>query len=218
MVNGWGASPLTKPQRARTTFSVVANKGGPTNPYTVGIGSSPAPDLALAPPQTLIGAGLELLSSSPIVELPRALLTDDAYEAIQIKGLTNPLFTNVYYNLTYTTKGYASLFLWPVPDGSQSTNLVLYYQPSVAEFADLATQYYFPPSYADAFAYNLAVRLADPMFRTCPPGVAQRAVQALAALKRANANNLLNDMPQDPAVTPTQKTTYNIQTGSSPSN
>lgn len=148
------------------------------------------------------------------VEIPRALLTDDAYQAIQIKTLPNSLFTGVYYNAT--ANPFATIVLWPVPTTNQN-QLVLYLQDVFGGFADLTTTYDFPdtPGYQEALEYNLAIRLARPSGIPLErvPEIAQLAAQSLGLIKRQNYK--LADMPLDPAITLTgaRRSGYNINTG-----
>lgn len=210
MIDGWATQMLTIPFVSRSVFPTVAGKGGdpPSSPYTIGVGG----DFDTARPVYLQGAGLLLNNAQPYpVELPRALLTSDAYQAIQVKGLQSTLFTNVYYRPTYTG-GLGEILLWPIPDNSDNS-VVLYNSQQVGQFADLTTEYDFPPGYQEAMQSNLAIRLAgsNGVSQADVPTVFMMARESLATMKRANVR--LMDLPQDPAVTLQQRTGYNIQTG-----
>lgn len=146
------------------------------------------------------------------VEIPRTVITDDGYQAIQIKSLTNALFTNVYYNPTFP---YGTIFLWPCPNTDEN-QLVLYLQNAFGGFADLSTSYDYPdlPGYAEALEYNLAVRLATPYSRPLSsiPDVVRLAQESLGMIKRAN--NRLVDLPSDATLlTWNRRGGYNINTG-----
>lgn len=203
MVDEWATQPLTMPFIARQIFPVVANQ----KTYTMG----PGGDFNTSRPEGLTGAGLLLNSSNPPVEIPRGLLTDDAYEAIQIKDLTNTLWTNVYFNATYAG-GLAQVTLWPVPTTSQN-DCVLYRRDIIQGFATLDTAYDFPYGYASAFQYNLDVRLARPngIPMAAIPDLIQLANSTLGNVKRANYT--LVDLPTDPALTRNIRGGYNINTG-----
>lgn len=147
------------------------------------------------------------------VEIPRAVLTDDAYEAIQIKRLSNSLFTTVYYNPTASPYGVISL--WPIPN-TASNQLVLYLPQVLPTFADLTTEYDWPltPGYQDALQYNLETRLIGPFAVSNPAVIASardQAAKALMLIKRANYK--LSDLPLDPALTRSYRGGYNINTG-----
>lgn len=206
MLGSWAQQRGTIPVVAREEFVTVAGQGGPSHPYTIGLGGDLNTD---RPPNqaSVTGAGLVLTSSSPAIEMPRALLTDDAWEAIQIKELTNNLFTSVYYNPTYALN-LGTINLWPVPDVS-SNLLVLYLQKAISLFANRTTTYYFPPGYDDAITTNLAVILSGPFGRTPDDILTQRARESLAVLKRVNLP--ISDLPQDLLVW-TKNGYYNINT------
>src|SRR5574343_283314 len=144
------------------------------------------------------------------VEIPRPVITDDGYQAIQIKALPNAQFTVVYYNPTFP---FGSIYLWPKPNTTQN-QLVLYLQSAFGGFAYLTTTYEFPdlPGYAEALEYNLALRLCPVYGKNAEPEVKAGAATALGLIKRAN--NRLVDLPTDATLlTPNRKGGYNINTG-----
>ncbi len=146
------------------------------------------------------------------VEIPRTVITDDGYQAIQIKSLSNAQFTNVYYNPTFP---FGTVFLWPKPNTDEN-QLVLYLQSAFAGFADLTTDYAFPdlPGYTEAIEYNLSIRLAAPYGRKSDeyPDVVALARETLGLIKRANTE--LVDVPTDAQLlTRNRRGGYNINTG-----
>jgi hypothetical protein len=167
-------------------------------------------DVAVSP-ATGTKTAAKVLASG--VEIPRALYTDDGYEAIQIKRLSNSLFTGVYYNATASPFG--QVVLWPIPDNA-SNQLVLYVPQVFGSFANLSATYSWPdtPGYQDALIYNLETRLIGP-FGVGNPVVTQtaqmQAAKALGLIKRQNYK--LSDMPIDPALTRSYGGGYNINTG-----
>jgi len=146
------------------------------------------------------------------VEIPRPLITDQAYQGNQLKNLSNSQFTTVYYNQTYPL---GTIALWPRPNTAEN-QLVLYLQSAFTGFVDLNTDYSFPdlPGYTDALEYNLAVRLCAPFGRSLGtiPEVVEMARESLGLIKRAN--NKPVDLPTDAQVlTDTRRFGYNINTG-----
>lgn len=204
MMGSWGIQPGTIPFIRREVFDLVANQGGPSNPYTIGDGGDFDVDQR---PNQITGVGLLLGGSTPPVEIPRAIMTTDAFEANQVKTLTNPLFTDLYYRPTYPL---GTIILWPVPNTADN-DIVLYWPQQLSEFADLSTDYDLPQGTAEAIEYNLAIRLAPANQVQVPPDVRQLAVSSLAAVKRQNLP--LVDLPQDPALTANNRFSYDIQTG-----
>jgi hypothetical protein len=206
---------------AQTTFDVIDSSDFPSVPFTAQIGAEDITVTAIASETWTAlrgingtiatahtsGATVQDVGASPPVEIPRSLLTDDMYQNISIKNLTSGLFTSVYYNETFPL---GTIKLWPIP--TQAINrLVLYSQQAIRGFADLTTQYDFPPGYEDAFEYNLALRLASPYSRDVPGGVAQLAQTSLKMLKRANTP--MSDLVVDSMFAENHRQGYNLITG-----
>jgi hypothetical protein len=212
LIGTWATMPLTIPVIARETFPVLGGtKGGPANPYTVG----PGGDLNTPRPLTLTGVGLVMFPGLVNeVEIPRALYTDDMYQADQLKNLQNTLFTGAYYNPTFQG-GFGSLSLWPV--ATDTSNQIAIYRPQqLAPFTTPTAIYYLPEGADEALEYNLALRLADPGAVPAErlANIQQIARTSLASFKRSNTQ--IYDMPVDAAFTQnnyTRRTGYNIVTG-----
>lgn len=203
--------PLTQGVVSREEFSLTADKGGPDDPYTIGSGG----DFDTTKPIKLEGASILMVQSDPTynVEVPRAVLTDDGWQAIQIKTLGATVFTDVYYNQTYQTLGLGTINLWPVPNTTLN-KLVLYMLQPLRTFSNLTAQYYLPPGCEDMLQYQLARRLLTPYGVTDPATVAdikELAIQTMGVFKRANAE--MTDLPTDPALTRDPQGGYNILTG-----
>ena len=79
LVSEWKQQFLTIPAESRNVFPLVSGKGNSTNPYTIGLSG----DLNIAKPPnqgSLTGAGLLLNASTPPVEIPRGIMTNDGYD------------------------------------------------------------------------------------------------------------------------------------------
>jgi hypothetical protein len=200
MLDSWGLEPYTIPFEKREVFALISGQGSPANPYTIG----PGGDFDTVRPEWLKRAGLLQLSVSPHVEIPRDLLTDQAYAAIAIKDLASSYFTGVYYNAEYPL---GKINLYPVPN-TASNSLVLYSNQPIPGFAALTTDYIFPAGYAQVIEDNLACLLADPYGRSVPPNIARRAGRGLSALKRSNIPP--TDLAIDPALTEDARRPWNI--------
>lgn len=205
MMGQLGIQSLTAPTVGREVFPLVAGKGGPSNPYTIG----PTGDLATSRPNGLTGAGLLLGGNIPTatVEIPRSLYTDDAYEAIQIKELQNALFTGVFFNATSPN---ATISLWPVPNTTLN-QIVIYRLDQMGPFQSLTATYVLPPGGDEMLEYNLAVRLCIPYKRPVTPDLRQMAMESLANFKRQNYK--FNDLPNDYQMGNNHLGLYNIDTG-----
>lgn len=205
MMGQLGIQSLTAPSVGREVFDLVAGKGSTTNPYTIG----PTGDLVTSRPNGLVNAGLLLGQSTPpySTELPRTLYTDDAYESIQIKDLSNSLFTGVYFSATSPN---ATIGLWPVPDNALN-KLVIYRLDQLGPFQSLTAEYVLPVGWDEMLEAQLAIRLAIPYKRQVTPELREMAVMSLANVKRANYKD--NDIATDPALTTNGRGGYNINTG-----
>ena len=209
LLGTWSLQTLTSPIQSRDVFPLVAGQGGPSLPYTIGPGGSfnttrPASEASLT------GAGILLGGTTPAIEVPRAIYTDDAYQAIAIKDLASALFTGIYYNATFTA-GLGTIFLWPVPNTTLHS-LVLYRRQPLTSFVSLSAAYDLPDGYQECFVYNLARRLQEPYGRTLSANALDLARDSLAVVKRANLE--LTDMPVDPMfVGSNPRGGYNIVTG-----
>jgi len=153
-------------------------------------------------------------SDNSTIEIPRTIFTDDAWQAIQVKSLSNSLATGVYFNASYA-RDLAVIQLWPVPDIATNA-LVLYRRNMLATFADLATtSYAVPLGFEELLEYNLAKRLLTPYAvkdENVRADVMRGAAESMAICKRTNAVNQLSDMPIDPAWTHDRHGYYNINT------
>lgn len=211
MISQWATQSTTVPFIAREVFPLVAGKGGPSLPYTIGLGGNfnivrPSSQKAI----TGVGLLLAPVASAPAVEIPRAMATDDGYQAIAIKELQNALFTLLYYNATYAA-GLGSINLWPVPNTTLHS-LVLYHEAPLGQFADLSTTTYtFPDGVEEALIYNLERRLATPWGRAMPDEDQLLASQGLRLIKRNNVQ--LTDMPN--AFGRDRRSGYDINVGGS---
>lgn len=152
-------------------------------------------------------------SSVSTIEIPRTIYTDDAWQSIQVKALTNSLATGIYFNANYA-RDLAVIQIWPIPNVATNA-LVLYRRNMLATFADLSTAYAVPPGFEELLEYNLAKRLLTPYTITdqnVRADVLRGAMESMAVVKRTNAVNQLNDMPIDPAWTRDKRGYYNILT------
>jgi hypothetical protein len=152
-------------------------------------------------------------NDASVVEVPRAMFTDDAWQQVRIKALQSAQFIGVYYNPTFTA-GLGTINLWPIPNVSTNA-LVLYQLAPLSTFATLTAEYELPPGCEEALEYNLARRLLTPYGITdqgVVSDVLDLAKSSLATFKRGNLK--LSDLATDPALTRNPRGTYNILTGS----
>lgn len=208
MIGQWAQTGLTIPAEARLVFPLVSGKGSSTNPYTIGTGG----DLNTTKPpnqSSLTGAGLLLNASTPPVEIPRGIMTNEGYDRQRIKNLTSALFTDVFYLPTFAGS-LGQLFLWPVPT-DLTNSLVLYTRTGLGTFADLTTVYSIPDGYDEALYAQLMKRLAIPYGRTLTEDQKDLARDSYATILRSNIQ--LSDLANDFSGIGRDRPVYNLQTG-----
>ncbi len=208
MLSGWGQRGQYIPVIARERFDLVANQGGPSNPYTIGDGG----DFDTERPSnqnSITAANLILTATDPEVRVPLGIYTDQAYDANKIPDMSNSQPTGLYYNPTYANN-LGSIFLWPVPNVN-TNDLELFLQKSIIAFADLTTTYYLPDGAEDAITYALALRMQGPWGKKLDPADVQIANEVVGVFKRSNAK--LSDLQNDAYVFNIGRSVFNIQTG-----
>lgn len=116
------------------------------------------------------------------LELPLEMLTDTGWAAIPVKIIQSSLPQKVYDDGAFPLR---NLNFWCIP--SVAVNVRIYSWSALSQFADLITDYTFPPGYLRALRYNLAMDLAPEFGVTAPASVAETARQAKAAIESINA-------------------------------
>lgn len=161
----------------RTTKTLTAS----TTSYTIGSGGS----INIVRPTIIERAGLiiDTTATTP-VEIPIPVLTNQEYARDVIKTLTSALSTAIYYDHGWTA-GLGIIYVLPIPTVS-TTQLVLYTPQALTAFADLVTDYTFPPGYARFLRTNLALELAPEYGRPADPVLVQQAMDSKADVKRSN--------------------------------
>lgn len=195
---------------------IVTGSTGNNNSYQVVASvysSSTTITVSPAPTDTTADGTIEVFGeSASVTEIPIGVMTVDAYQSTRVKTLSNTQFTQLYYNPTYGN-GLGTVWLWPTP--STAVNACVIYAPQAVDaFADLTTQYAFPPGYADLFEYSVAQRLIAPYGIANPEvkaSVAQGLLTASTLVKRQNVR--WNDLPTDTGAITGPGSLYNILTG-----
>lgn len=188
MFDAWAIDRLTVYRTLRTTVAVVAGKGSPSNPYTVGTGGN----IDIPRPTWLPNAGIEWTDQTPAMERPIDIVDSHEWSKVPMKALSSALPQRLHYDGEFETSGASvglgHIFLHPVPNGDRPLNLVLYLPTPMSGFADIGTtEYTFPPGYAEALKYQLAKRLAVEFDKSLSPDAQQLAIESFAVIKRPNA-------------------------------
>ncbi len=181
MVDDWGTQRQTIYKITRNVFALTAN----TATYTLGSGGT----WNIVRPVWIDRVSIIPLNSGSgntgPMEIPIGMaLTVAEFQQITIKTATSTFPMWIYWDRGWVA-GLSTVTVYPVP--TESTGAIVLYTPTaLTEFTDLATEFTFPPGYAKALRYNLAVELAPEYGIDVPKDVAKIAIETLADIKRAN--------------------------------
>lgn len=207
MFDSWAAQRLTLSRQLRTSFTLVSG----TSAVTIGPGGT----VNITRPMFLNHVTYVVPGSSPPVEMASglAMLDEDQYAALTIKTLSSALPTQCFYQVNLDGV-LGTLTFWPVV--SQNVDMVLYTPEAVSIPLSLNTVLTGPSGYAEAFMYQLALRLVTPfgvrVDEQCPL-LPQMAARAWDTMTKPNVQPGLLGM--DPAVTANARRgsgSYNVLT------
>jgi len=185
-MDSWNAERLMIYAIVPNTFTFVPGQGT----YTLGTGGN-----FNMPRPPRIEAVSTILLSNPLqpLELPLEMLTYDLWQMIPVKNIQSTIPQQVYIEMDFPL---INLSYWCVP--SQANQTTIYAWTPLTQFADLFTDYTFPPGYLEAIKYQLAMRMYPEFGRPIDPMVAQLAVSAVARIKSFNVIPL--HLQVDPAI------------------
>ena len=198
-LDAWQAEALTLAVNARLTFTVPSG----TNTFTIG----PTGDVVAQRPVWIEAMNYVVPGSSPEVETIMAPMNDDQYDVLSIKSLSSALPTQFYYNTSFTTL-LGSMFVWPTP--SQNVKTYIYVKQGAGVPVNVTDTVIGPAGYAEAFIYQLALRLVTPFAKSLTdlPLLPKLAAESYARVKRSN--NAPGLLGVDAALVPTSGGAYNI--------
>jgi len=181
MIDGWNADRLAIFTTRADEFALVAGQQN----YTLGNGG----DFNTNRPARIDGMSAILYSnpSNPI-EVPMGMYTIDQWQnQVPVKNVPGS-----FPQVCYDDGGFPlrTLSMWPIPQDAINHVRIYSWQP-LGWPASLQSSLAFPPGYAEAFRYNLAVRLAAEFATQVPAVVQSIAVESLARLRSMNAPELL---------------------------
>lgn len=199
-LDAWQADMLSLNLQTRLTYTVTSG----TSAFTIGSTGN----LVTTRPVFIEGVNYINPGTTPATEVPMAPMDSDQYMSISQKGLSSSLPMQYYYNAT-TPNG--TMNLWPVVN--QGVTLALYLDQGIDVPATLTTVVAGPQGYAEAFMYQLALRLCGPMARPIPDGLPEMAAAAYARCRRPNVEPGI--MGVDQAVLPGfgESGAFNVLTG-----
>lgn len=175
MLDGWNAERLAIYTTRTDDFPLVLNKQA----YTLGTGG----DFNIPRPARIDSMSAILLSNptNPI-EVPMVLWSLEEWQYVPIKNVAGNFPLGCYDDGAFPLR---TLNMWPIP--TQQQNSVRIYSWQALPAQSLTAQVSFPPGYAEAFRYNLAVRLGAEFNAPASPTVVLLAVQSYARIKSLNA-------------------------------
>ncbi len=180
MVDSWNADSLSIYTTRADDYPLTLGQQA----FTLG----PGGDFDTNRPAKIIGMSVILLQNpaNPI-EVPMEMYSiSDWQTKIPVKNVPGS-----FPQVCYDDGGMPlrTLSFWPIPS-QQQNNVRIYSWQSLVWPATLQTILNFPPGYARAFRYNLAVELAPEFGVEIPAAVAKVAVESLAAIKAMNVPDL----------------------------
>ena len=201
LIDAWAAEFGTIAVQDRQTFVLTSG----TSTFTIG----PSGNLVTQRPVWIEAVNYVVPGSTGqpgTVEVPMGPMNNDQYAALSIKNLSSGLPQLYYYNATNTN---GTMNIWPVV--SQNVTLVLYLPRAVDQPVTAGSTVIGPPGYAEAFLYQLAVRLCNPMGRQLTQELRDLSRAAFLRMQRPNADPGI--LGVDAALTPSSGSAFNILTG-----
>lgn len=199
-LDSWQAKRLMLAVQTPTAFTLTSGTS------TVTLGSSGA-DVTVARPTWVDHVNYIVPGSSPEIEVALGIMDPDTYAALSIKELQSALPTQCFYQ-TSVTDEFGYLFFWP--QVTQNVDIRVYHPQGVGQPATLNSSVTGPPGYAEAFVYQLALRLCAPTGTAVPETLPMMARQAMATVQAPNTKP--SALGVDPATTNSTNSGYNILT------
>ena len=197
MIDSWSTESLLIFAEVIETFALV----GGQQLYTWGATGN----WNSARPQDISRANIQVLGTPMLNEIPLEIINQDAWSGIQVKGVSSSIPTKLYNDGQIPL---TNVYLWPIP--SVANNIIFYSWKPLAQFANLATSFVFPPGYLKAMRYNLAVTLAPEYGKMPSELVLAGAAESKSSIKRMNIVEVL--MSTDAAIAAHSKS-FNWITG-----
>lgn len=180
MIDGWNADRLAIYTTRADDFALTGNKQA----YTLGTGG----DFNMTRPASIDSMSVILLNNpTNPVEIPLTEYSvSDWQTKIPVKNVSSS-FPQVYYDTgDFPLR---TINFWPIPIDTTNKVRIYSWQPLAAVPA-FNTTIAFPPGYAEAFRFNLALRLSAEYAAPITPVVQAAAIESMARVKRINTPEL----------------------------
>lgn len=170
LLDAWSVEGLMLYRSVRESFVLVAGKGA----YTIGTGA----DFDTARPVRVDGVVVTDGGADASVRGPVA---DADWDRIVFKSLAYSTPSLYRYDAAHPT---ATLHLWPVPSKALPITLTMAMQ--FARLTSISDVISYPPGYAKALRYALAMDLAPEFGIAVSPDIREAARQVIGRVKAAN--------------------------------
>jgi len=180
MLDAWNADRLAIYTTNTADFALVSGQQA----YTLGIGG----DFNTTWPARIDSMSAILLNNptNPI-EVPMDMYSvEDWQTKLPVKNVPGSFPLICYDDGGFPLR---TLSMWPIPQG-QAVNVRVYSWQGLGMPANLQANMNFPPGYAEAFRYNLALRLNGEFDGKMSQADMAIAVESLARIKSMNAPSL----------------------------
>lgn len=181
LLDAWALENLMLFRNENDQYNLVASQQS----YTIGTGGN----FNNVRPVTIEGAFVTYNG----LDFPLRVLNTDQWNSIALKSLAAPLPTALYY---VPTMPLGNIYIWPIPTLVLPLTLAVNMQFTALA---LATTLSYPPGYAKALRYALAVELAPEYGLQPPPAVVAIARETIGNIKAANRQQPVAKF--DPALT-----------------
>jgi hypothetical protein len=190
MLDSWNAQRLAIFTTGSNDFPFVLG----TQAYTLGTGG----DFNIPRPARIDSMSAILLTdpANPI-EVPMAMYSVEDWQNVPVKVVDGSFPLGCYDDGGFPLR---TLNFWPIPI-DQPNSVRIYSWQALTQPPLLTSVVAFPPGYAEAFRYNLAVRIGAEFDAPASSTVVMLAVSSLATVKTMNAPDLSlrSDLVPNPA-------------------
>lgn len=162
--------------------------------YTIGPSGA---TFTAARPTKIEECNVILNTSSPTVRKPVDIVDAARWSLIGVQDIPSAIPLEMWYDGAWSqTAGNATIHLWPGPLAAYQLELFTWQQ--LTSFADLTTNYTFPPGYLEWMIFGLGEKMAPfmaPYFKIPAPllnDVKEQARKAKGEIESYNAPEILN--------------------------
>lgn len=150
------------------------------------MGTNGTPDFSTPRPQAIEQALTQIVGTNPANQIPIEIVNQQQWADIVVKTVQSSLPLKLWIQDTFPNM---TLNFWPVPN--IANQVVLFSHKPFTAIANVTSTISFPPGWAKALRYNLAIELAPEYGRSPSETVVAMAIESKAGIKRQNTKPLL---------------------------